>query len=178
VIDSNRRLMGDYSGLTSERSIPSDIEIRHENFSSALADSLIRALNQELDDRYPEEGANHFDLDVQEVAEGQGAFLVAYVGAKPVGCGAVRRIAPAIAEIKRMYVAPCARDRGVGRRILNELEAIARQLGATRLVLETGVRQPEALALYTRVGFAEIPLFGSYADTPHPELSVCMAKNL
>jgi hypothetical protein len=47
-----------------------------------------------------------------------------------------------------------------------------------RRSIETGVRQPEALALYTRVGFNVIPLFGDYADTPHPELSVCMAKEL
>ena len=95
-----------------------------------------------------------------------------------MGCGAVLRIEPNVAEIKRMYVAPSARGRGVGRQILNELEAIARQLGAARLVLETGVRQPEARALYDRAGFTEIPLFGDYVDTPHPELSVCMAKDL
>jgi GNAT superfamily N-acetyltransferase len=131
-----------------------------------------------LDARYTEEGANHFDLNGAEVAEGHGAFLVAYVDNEPVGCGAVRRIAPTVCEIKRMYVVPSARGRGAGRRILDELELIARQLGASRLVLETGVRQPEALALYTHAGFTTIPLFGSYADTPHPELSVCMAKHL
>jgi GNAT superfamily N-acetyltransferase len=155
-----------------------DIELRRENLTSQLVQRLVGALNAELDDRYPEEGANHFDLDAAEVADGRGAFLVAYIADDPVGCGAVRRIAPAVVEIKRMYVAPLARDRGVGRRILSELELIARQLGASRLVLETGVRQPEALALYTRAGFTVIPLFGSYALTPHPELSVCMAKDL
>ncbi len=61
---------------------------------------------------------------------------------------------------------------------MQELEAIARQLGASRLVLETGVRQPEALALYGRAGFVPIPLFGPYVSTPHPELTVCMAKEL
>jgi putative acetyltransferase len=155
-----------------------EIEVRKEDFLSPLAERLICALNQELDERYPEEGANHFGLDAEEVAEGRGAFLVAYVDDKPVGCGAVRHIAPTIAEIKRMYVAPSARNRGVGRQVLNELESIARQLGAARLVLETGVRQPEAIALYTRVGFTEIPLFGDYVHTPHPELTVCMEKML
>jgi ribosomal protein S18 acetylase RimI-like enzyme len=62
--------------------------------------------------------------------------------------------------------------------VLQELEDIARRLGATRIVLETGPRQPEALALYRRAGFAEIPLFGDYLHSPHPELSVCMAKSL
>lgn len=154
------------------------IEPRRDGLSSSLAKGLIRALNAELDERYPEDGANHFDLAAEEVADGRGAFLVAFVNDEPVGCGAVRRIAPTVCEIKRMYVAPSARNRGVGRRILDELELIARQLGAERLVLETGVRQPEALALYSRAGFSTIPLFGSYADTPHPELSVCMAKLL
>ena len=117
-------------------------------------------------------------MDADEVAEGRGAFFVAYIDGQPVGCGAVRRIEPTVAEIKRMYVAPAARGRGVGRRILVELEAEARQLGVRRLVLETGPRQPEAIALYARAGFVEIPLFGEYLNTPHPELSVCMAKDL
>jgi GNAT superfamily N-acetyltransferase len=77
-----------------------------------------------------------------------------------------------------MYVAPTARGLGVGRQILNALEAEARRLGARRLVLETGPRQPEALALYAHAGFTQIPLFGEYLDTPHPDLSVCMAKDL
>jgi GNAT superfamily N-acetyltransferase len=155
-----------------------EIEFRREEIFAPVAKQLIGALNAELDDRYPEEGANHFDLAAEEVADGRGAFLVAFLDDEPIGCGAVRRISPTVCEIKRMYVAPSARGRGVGRRILNELESIARRLGASHLVLETGVRQPEALALYTRAGFATIPLFGSYADTPHPELSVCMAKDL
>ncbi|MCI0334681.1 MAG: GNAT family N-acetyltransferase [Planctomycetes bacterium] len=77
-----------------------------------------------------------------------------------------------------MYVAPAARGRGVGRQIFIALEAEARRLGVRRLVLETGPRQPEAIALYARAGFVQIPLYGEYRDTPHPELSVCMAKDL
>jgi GNAT superfamily N-acetyltransferase len=153
-------------------------ELRRADVTSSVARALIDALNRELDERYPEEGANFFHLDPDEVSEGCGAYFIAYIANEPVGCGAVRRIGHDVAELKRMYVAPTARNRGVGRQILDALEAIARQLGATRLVLETGVRQPEALALYSRAGFTTIPLFGEYADTPHPELSVCMAKEL
>jgi GNAT superfamily N-acetyltransferase len=153
----------------------SDIDVRREDILSPVVQRLISALNAELDARYPEEGANHFRLDPEEVADGRGAFLVAYLGGTPVGCGAVRRIDPAVAEIKRMYVAPEARGRGVGRQVLLVLEAEARRLGATRLVLETGPRQPEALALYSRAGFAEIPNFGEYIGC---EFSVCMAKQL
>jgi putative acetyltransferase len=152
-----------------------DVEISREDILSPVVQRLIGALNAELDARYPEEGANHFRLDPEEVADGRGAFLVAYIDGKPLGCGAVRRIDPAVAEIKRMYVAPEARGRGVGRQVLLVLEAEARRLGATRLVLETGPRQPEALALYSRAGFVEVPNFGEYIGC---EFSVCMAKEL
>jgi GNAT superfamily N-acetyltransferase len=151
------------------------IEIRREQISSDVVQQLIAALNAELEQRYPEDGANFFRLDADEVADGRGSFLVAYIDGHAFGCGAVRRNEPGVAEIKRMYVTPGARGRGVGRFILDELEAVARQLGIRRLVLETGPRQPEALALYRRAGYVEIPLFGEYVGA---EFSVCMAKNL
>jgi putative acetyltransferase len=152
-----------------------EIDVRREDILSPVVQRLIAALNAELEARYPEEGANHFRLDPEEVTDGRGAFLVAYIDGQPVGCGAVRRIDPAVAEIKRMYVAPEARGRGVGRQVLLKLEAEARRLGATRLVLETGPRQPEALALYSRAGFVQVPNFGEYVGC---DFSVCMAKEL
>ncbi len=154
------------------------IDIRREDLLSPLASELILALNAELTERYPEDGANFFSLHADEVSEGRGAFLVAYCDDLPIGCGAVRRIDATSAEIKRMYVAPDFRGHGIGRIILRALEAEARNLGARRLLLETGPRQPEAIALYARAGFERIPLYGAYADTPHPDLSVCMAKEL
>jgi GNAT superfamily N-acetyltransferase len=153
----------------------SGVAIRREDISSPIVQQLISALNAELEDMYPEEGANHFRLDADEVADGRGAFLVAYRDGQAVGCGAVRRNDPHVAEIKRMYVIPPERGRGVARQVLTALEAEARQLGASRLVLETGLRQTAALALYRRAGFVEIPLFGEYLDSP---LSVCMEKTL
>jgi len=152
-----------------------NIEIRREHLLAPVSQQLILALNTELEARYPEDGANFFRLDAEEVAEGRGAFLIAYADGQPVGCGAVRRIDADEAEIKRMYVAPQARGRGVGKRIVAELEAVARQLGVRRLVLETGPRQPDAIAVYERAGFVEIPLFGEYVGS---NFSVCMAKNL
>jgi GNAT superfamily N-acetyltransferase len=74
-----------------------------------------------------------------------------------------------------MYVVPTARSGGVARRVLEHLEIEARRLGVARLVLETGTRNPDALALYHRAGYVEIPLFGEYMGSP---LSVCMAKDL
>ncbi len=136
---------------------------------------LIAALDAELSSRYPEDGATHFRLDPNEVAPGHGAFLVARRAGTPIGCGAVRRLDAGTGEIKRMYVSPEARSGGVGGAVLAALENEARALGLARLVLETGVRQPEAIALYERFGFVRIPAFGEYVDSP---LSVCMAKDL
>jgi putative acetyltransferase len=146
-----------------------------EDILSEVAQQLIRSLNAELSARYPEEGATHFRLQADEVAEGRGAFLVAYLASTPVGCGAVRVIGEAVAEIKRMYVSPAVRGRGVGLAVLVALEAEARRLGIRRLVLETGVRQHEALALYQRVGYSPIPPFGEYLGSP---LSLCLGKDL
>jgi putative acetyltransferase len=151
------------------------IEIKRDDLTSTTVTRLIAALNAELSRQYPEPGATHFRLDPGEVGEGRGAFFVAYAGDTPVGCGAIRRIDAHTAEIKRMYVAPAVRGRGVGHRVLTELEAEARRLGAARLVLETGERAHEAMKLYTRAGFVRIPCFGEYAASP---LSVCMAKDL
>ena len=156
-----------------------DIVVARADLASDVALHLITALNAQLLARYPEEGATHFDLDLDEVSPGRGAFVIAWEGARALGCGAVRRLLePGLddaGEVKRMYVLPEARGRRIGQRILDRLEAEARALGLARLLLETGDRQGEALALYHRVGFARIDRFGQYVDSP---LSVCMEKHL
>jgi GNAT superfamily N-acetyltransferase len=136
---------------------------------------LIEALNTELSAIYPEQGATHFRLDPAEVSDGRGAFVIASAAGIPVGCGAVRRIAQGVGEIKRMYVVPSERGHGVGRAVLMALEAEARSLDLARLVLETGVRQGVALALYERAGFVRVEAYGEYVGSP---LSVCMEKNV
>ena len=116
----------------------SSLRIERADIQSAEASRLIAALNAELAAAYADiPGANHFRLDVDEVAPGRGAYLIAWRDGVPVGCGAVRRIDGDTAEIKRMYVAPGARGAGVGRGIVQALERHARELGVTRLVLET-----------------------------------------
>lgn len=139
------------------------------------AEALIAELNEELSRLYPEEGATHFRLTPDEVAPGRGAFLLARLENRPVGCGGVRLIGPAEAEIKRMYTVPWARGRGVARALLSALEHEARVLGAARLLLETGNRLPNAVRLYERAGFMPIPPFGEYQHSP---LSLCMEKRL
>lgn len=154
------------------------ITIRREELHAAIVQQLIHALDSEVQGRYPEDGSYFSRLDAEEVAEGCGGFFVAYRNGEAIGCGAVRGVEPGVMEIKRMYVAPAARGQRVGHAILDALEAEARRLGARRLLLETGPRQAEAIALYERAGFTHIPLYGEYAHSPHPHLSTCMGKDL
>jgi GNAT superfamily N-acetyltransferase len=171
--------------IVAEQDTKGALEIAPESLTSPDTTELLTALNAELSALYPEPGANHFRLDPNEVAPGAGVFLVARLHGNPVGCGAVRRLQdPAqirelgtrVGEIKRMYVAPSTRGKGIGRALLDRVEAEATALGLTRLVLETGTRQTEALALYRRAGFTEIPPYGEYVLSS--TTSVCFTKEL
>jgi GNAT superfamily N-acetyltransferase len=93
----------------------------------------------------------------EEFEPPMGAFFVVYAGDQPVGCGGFKRLDDRTAEIKRMYVAPSVRNRGLGRRILDRLEAGAREAGYAFVRLDTGDKQPEALRLYRNAGYREIP---------------------
>lgn len=152
------------------------ITIARAELSAEVSRTLVACLNAELTGVYPEPGANHFQLDPEEVAEGRGTFVIVYRDGAPVGCGALRRLDPNTAEVKRMYVSPAVRGQGLGRRLVAALEAEARALGVRRLVLETGIRQVAALALYRATGFQPIPLFGEYCLSP--ETSICLGKDL
>jgi len=90
----------------------------------------------------------------------------------PLGCGALRALGDGVAEVKRMYVVPAARGRGVSRTVLGALEAAARANGWTTLRLETGPRQPEAIGLYVSAGYSPIPAFGAYVGDPDAEHSL------
>ena len=105
-----------------------------------------------------------------------GVFLVLREDdGRAVGCGGIARFDASRGEVKRMYVVPEARGRGLGRRLLEELEAQARALGYTSVLLETGDRQPEALGLYTSSGYERIPCYPPYDKR---ELSLCFEKRL
>ncbi len=84
----------------------------------------------------------------------------------PLGCGALRALGDGAAEIKRMYVAPAARGRGVSKAVLAALEDAARDHGWTTLRLETGPLQPEAIGLYRGAGYRRIEAFGAYVGDP------------
>jgi putative acetyltransferase len=100
---------------------------------------------------------------------------VVRAGDEAIGCGALLRDARGWGEIKRMYLQPDRRGRGIGGRVLAELETIARSAALPLLRLETGIHNTEALALYRRAGFAERAAFGDYAADP---LSVFMEKRV
>ena len=149
------------------------IEIRPGHPGDDAGPSLIAAAVAELAERY--EGEQDPAVEPDTLVPPRGAFLVASVDRDPVGCGGVRVLSPGVAEIKRMYVAPEARGLGVGRALLGGLEDAARGLGCAALRLETGLRQPEAIALYEDAGYRQIPRYGYWADSP---LTVCFEKPL
>lgn len=152
------------------------LHIQRSPLASADAARLITALNAELTAAFPEPGANHFSLSEAQVGLGDGAFVIAYLEGVGVGCGAVRRLDPITAELKRMYVDPSVRGRGIGRALVAALESEARGLGVTKIVLETGTRLLPAIKLYEAMGYARIPLFGEYLSSP--DTSLCFGKSL
>jgi putative acetyltransferase len=160
----------------SEPPIAEPITVRRAELSAEASRVLIAALNTELSGAYPEPGATHFGLQPEDVAVGRGAFLIMYHGETPVACGAMRLLEDGTAELKRMFVSPAWRGQGLGRRLVDALESEARALGVRRLVLETGIRQAAALALYRATGFQPIPLYGEYCLSP--ETSICLGKEL
>lgn len=132
------------------------------------AASLVAQVQQEYVVRYgtPDETP----LDPAEFTFGRGEFHVGYLDHEPVATGAWRLRAPLddvpvgpVAEIKRMYVVPSRRGLGLARRVLAHLETTARLAGAEVLALETGTRQPEAIALYESCGYLPVAGFGHYA---------------
>jgi putative acetyltransferase len=150
------------------------VTIAAEPLDTPEVGRLLADLDDYLNGLYrPEE--NFLDLPADDVADGRGTLLVARLDGVVVGCGAVRQLDDSTTEVKRMFVDPAARGHGVGRRILEELEAWALAAGSTRLVLEAGDRQEEAIRLYRRFGFRPMPCFGAYAAAP---LSRCFEKQL
>jgi putative acetyltransferase len=145
-----------------------------EPFDSPDVQALVRAQQEELRGR---DGAG----DIGPTREAwmfeppDGVFLVSRVEGRAVGCGGICRFDEARAELKRMYVVRAERGLGLGRGLLEALEAEARRLGYTGIVLETGELQPESLGLYASAGYERIPCYGVYAGR---EWSRCFEKRL
>gem|GEM_PF-533384 len=157
------------------RVLPVDAEVTYQEraFDSPQSQALVAEVQQEYVRRYG--GPDETRVDPAEFAAPDGTFLVALVGGETIGCAGLRRHGDGAVEVKRMFVRVEHRRRGHARRMLAALEEWARDRGATRVVLETGVAQPEAIALYESAGYLPTDGFGHYRDSP---LSRSFAKDL
>jgi GNAT superfamily N-acetyltransferase len=142
------------------------------DYDNSDATALIEEVQQEYVHRYG--GRDNTPVDPAEFTPPAGLFLVGYLDDQGVACGGWRSHGTD-AELKRMYVRQNARRSGLARELLAELERTAAAAGHCRMILETGSKQPEAVALYRSAGYADIPAFGYYARAP---LSIHLAKPL
>ncbi|GIH19958.1 GNAT family N-acetyltransferase [Rugosimonospora africana] len=136
------------------------------------ADPLVRRLALEQHAEVaPLKGESHAAYRLRTGIE----FMVGFVDVRPVGCGALQRIAPGVGEVRWMYVRPAYRGQGLSKLILAALEERACELGHHSLRLETGRLLTRAISLYRAAGFRAIPAYGEYAGNPE---SVCFEKPL
>ncbi len=148
------------------------ITIRRTNSENQDFIELVKYLDIDLAER---DGKDHaFYAQFNKIDKIKYA-VVAYDNNQPVGCGAIREYSPKIMEVKRMYTSPASRGRGIASKVLAELEKWASELSYDTCVLETGKKQPEAIHLYQKSGYALIPNYGQYAGK---ENSVCFEKKV
>jgi putative acetyltransferase len=101
--------------------------------------------------------------------------IVAYKDKIPIGCGAIKEFSPEVMEVKRMFVSLDSRGKGIASLVLIELEKWASELGFKKCILETGIKQPEAIRLYEKNGYERILNYGQYANV---DTSLCFKKEL
>jgi GNAT superfamily N-acetyltransferase len=133
-------------------------------YEDPVAHALVARVQAEYTVRYG--GPDAAAVDPAEFRPPGGLFLVAEVDGVPAGCGAWRVHGPGVVEVKRMYVEPGFRRLGLAGLVLGALESSAAAAGHGSVVLNSGDRQPEALAFYERAGYARVPGYGVYADAP------------
>jgi putative acetyltransferase len=121
------------------------------------------------------DGDEHAFYAQYNKSDGLKYVVMAYDKDTPVGCGAVKHYADDVMEVKRMYVAPSARGQGIASSVLKELENWAAQLSHQKCLLETGVKQLDAIRLYQKSGYQIVPNYGQYEGVPN---SVCFEKTI
>jgi GNAT superfamily N-acetyltransferase len=139
------------------------VEMRRVRLSDAEVEPLLAGLTQEYDTRYGED-VEMTRANADEFDPPSGLFIVLMDGPITVAGGGFRRYDTTKCEAKRMWTDPRYRRRGLAARVLKALEDAAREAGYTRLILETGPRQPEAEALYARQGYTRIEFYGHYPE--------------
>ncbi|MGY1754327.1 GNAT family N-acetyltransferase [Blastococcus sp. SYSU D01042] len=138
--------------------------LRPLRYEDPVAQYLVEQVQQEYVVRYG--GRDAAVVDPADFEPPAGLFLVAEVDGVPAGCGAWRVLPSGDVEIKRVYVEPGFRRRGLARRLMAALEDSAARAGHRSVVLNTGQQQPEAIALYERLGYRAVPGYGVYACAP------------
>ncbi len=133
-----------------------ELEFRIFDPARPPASDLLAAMEAELTRIYGTTGPKGVPLRHDELAPPSGAYVVAFVGEEPVGGGGIREIGPGLGEVKRMYVVPSWRGRGVARRLLAALEREASALGFVRVRLDTGTAQADARHIYETSGYRPI----------------------
>lgn len=133
---------------------------------------LVYLLDKELQIR---DGAEHTFYAQYNKIDKIKNVVVAYEDDVAVGCGAIKEYEPGTMEVKRMFVKDEYRSKGIATFVLLELEKWTRELGYSKCILETGLKQPEAIRLYTKNNYSVIPNYGQYAGVDN---SVCMEKVL
>jgi GNAT superfamily N-acetyltransferase len=131
---------------------------------------LVTLLDKELWSRYEEEQATY---DQYNKLHNINTVVLAYYNEQPIGCGCLKQFDDDTMEVKRMFVLPEHRGQGIAHAILRELEAWACEQSYCVVILETGVRQPEAIQLYKKSGYRVIDNYGQYVGM---KSSVCMSK--
>lgn len=135
-----------------------------------------RRLVTELDkDLAMRDGADHGFFAQYNSSDDIKHVVVAYLDGHAVGCGAIKAYEANVAEVKRMYVPPIHRGKGIASLVLQELELWAMELGYMKCILETGKKMPEAIRVYEKNNYARIPNYGQYAGV---DASVCFEKVL
>jgi GNAT superfamily N-acetyltransferase len=135
----------------------SDLVLREELLDEPGGRAMIAGFEEDIAERYPGwTPGNAPGITAEDVTPPDGRLVVAYADGMPSGCGAFKRLDPDHIEIKRVYVAPEARGRGVAKAIVGRLEELAREAGYSIARLDTGNNQPEADALYRSLGYTEI----------------------
>jgi putative acetyltransferase len=134
--------------------------------------NLVRALDSEL---AIIDGEEHSFYSQFNKIDNIQCVVIAYQHDEPMGCGAIKDYRGEAMEIKRMYVSPESRNKGVASKILFDLESWTRELNYSKCILETGIRQPDAIALYRKNGYIQIPNWGQYIGV---ENSVCFEKTI
>lgn len=133
---------------------------------------LVKQLDADLAKRDGDEHAFYHQFNKIDMIK---HVVVLYEDDTPVSCGAIKESMPGSMEVKRMYTVPAARGKGLAGKVLAELEKWAAALHYNSCVLETGKKQPEAIALYKKSGYNIIPNYGQYVGI---ENSVCFEKKI